>query len=97
MKDEWLAWLSPQEERILTLVANGKTNHEIVDGLHLAEKTVKNYVRASCPSSRWPAGPRPPRTSPATPPPRAPSPAGGARSGSARAVTRAPGTPLSHV
>jgi two-component system, NarL family, response regulator DevR len=43
-KDERLARLSPQEERILTLVADGKTNHEIGDELHLAEKTVKNYV-----------------------------------------------------
>jgi two-component system response regulator DevR len=44
MKDEKLARLSPQEERILQLVADGKTNKEIGDELHLAEKTVKNYV-----------------------------------------------------
>src|SRR5207247_8810192 len=44
MKDEKLARLSPQEERILTLVADGKTNHQIGEELHLAEKTVKNYV-----------------------------------------------------
>ncbi len=44
MKDEKLARLSPQEERILTAVADGKTNKEIGDDLHLAEKTVKNYV-----------------------------------------------------
>jgi two-component system response regulator DevR len=44
LKDEKLARLSPQEERILSLVANGKTNKEIGDELHLAEKTVKNYV-----------------------------------------------------
>jgi DNA-binding NarL/FixJ family response regulator len=44
MKDEKLARLSPQEERILTRVAEGKTNKEIGDELHLAEKTVKNYV-----------------------------------------------------
>lgn len=44
MQDERLARLSPQEERILTLVADGKTNKEIGDELHLAEKTVKNYV-----------------------------------------------------
>jgi two-component system, NarL family, response regulator DevR len=44
LKDERLARLSPQEERILTLVAEGKTNKEIGDTLHLAEKTVKNYV-----------------------------------------------------
>ncbi|MGH2657492.1 MAG: response regulator transcription factor [Actinomycetota bacterium] len=44
LKDERLARLSPQEERILTLVAEGKTNKEIGDEIHLAEKTVKNYV-----------------------------------------------------
>ena len=44
MKDEKLARLSPQEERILSLVADGRTNHQIGDELHLAEKTVKNYV-----------------------------------------------------
>jgi DNA-binding NarL/FixJ family response regulator len=44
LKDEKLARLSPQEERILSLVADGRTNKEIGDELHLAEKTVKNYV-----------------------------------------------------
>jgi two-component system, NarL family, response regulator DevR len=44
MKDERLARLSPQEERILTLIADGRTNKEVGDELHLAEKTVKNYV-----------------------------------------------------
>jgi DNA-binding NarL/FixJ family response regulator len=44
LKDEKLARLSPQEERILAAVADGKTNREIGDELHLAEKTVKNYV-----------------------------------------------------
>ncbi len=44
LKDEKLARLSPQEERILAAVADGKTNKEIGDELHLAEKTVKNYV-----------------------------------------------------
>ncbi len=44
IKDEKLARLSPQEERILSLVASGKTNKEIGEELHLAEKTVKNYV-----------------------------------------------------
>jgi DNA-binding NarL/FixJ family response regulator len=46
LKDEKLARLSPQEERILTLVADGKTNKEIGEALKLAEKTVKNYVSA---------------------------------------------------
>jgi DNA-binding NarL/FixJ family response regulator len=44
LKDEKLARLSPQEERILSLVADGKTNREVGEELHLAEKTVKNYV-----------------------------------------------------
>ena len=44
MQDEKLARLSPQEERILTLVADGLTNREIGDELGLAEKTVKNYL-----------------------------------------------------
>jgi two-component system response regulator DevR len=44
MRDEKLARLSPQEERILGLVADGRTNREIGEELHLAEKTVKNYV-----------------------------------------------------
>jgi two-component system response regulator DevR len=44
MKDEKLARLSPQEERILELVTEGRTNRQIGEELHLAEKTVKNYV-----------------------------------------------------
>jgi two-component system, NarL family, response regulator DevR len=44
LRDEKLARLSPQEERILGLVADGFTNKEIGDKLRLAEKTVKNYV-----------------------------------------------------
>ena len=44
LRDEKLARLSGQEERILTLVAEGWTNRQIGEELHLAEKTVKNYV-----------------------------------------------------
>jgi len=44
MTDEKLARLSPQEERILNGIADGKTNREIGEELNLAEKTVKNYV-----------------------------------------------------
>ncbi len=44
LKDERLSRLSAQEERILSQIAAGKTNGQIGDGLHLAEKTVKNYV-----------------------------------------------------
>jgi DNA-binding NarL/FixJ family response regulator len=44
LRDERLARLSAQEERILTMVAEGLTNREIGVRLKLAEKTVKNYV-----------------------------------------------------
>ncbi|MGA9775088.1 MAG: response regulator transcription factor [Candidatus Dormiibacterota bacterium] len=44
LRDERLSRLSSQEERILHLVAEGRTNKEIARELHLAEKTVKNYV-----------------------------------------------------
>ncbi|HEX9713544.1 MAG TPA: response regulator transcription factor [Actinomycetota bacterium] len=44
LRDEKLQRLSAQEERILNLVAEGKTNKEIGTELNLAEKTVKNYV-----------------------------------------------------
>ena len=44
LRDERLARLSPQEERILQLVANGLTNRQIGEELGLAEKTVKNYM-----------------------------------------------------
>jgi two-component system response regulator DevR len=36
--------LSPQERRILDLIAEGKTNRQIASDMYLAEKTVKNYV-----------------------------------------------------
>ena len=36
--------LSPQERRILGLVADGLTNRQIGAEMFLAEKTVKNYV-----------------------------------------------------
>jgi two-component system response regulator DevR len=44
LTDEKLARLSRQEERILALIADGKTNGAIGEDLGLAEKTVKNYV-----------------------------------------------------
>jgi len=43
-EDPLIAKLSPQERRILALVAEGKTNRQIAEELFLAEKTVKNYV-----------------------------------------------------
>jgi DNA-binding NarL/FixJ family response regulator len=39
-----LAGLTPQERRILDLIAEGMTNRQIGEQLFLAEKTVKNYV-----------------------------------------------------
>ena len=36
--------LSPQERRVLALVAEGKTNKEIAVALNLSEKTVGNYL-----------------------------------------------------
>ncbi len=42
--DPLLASLTPQERRILDLVAEGQTNRQIAEHLYLAEKTVKNYV-----------------------------------------------------
>ena len=43
-EDERLAKLSPQERNILELIADGLTNRQIAEEIHLAEKTVKNYV-----------------------------------------------------
>lgn len=42
--DDLFAVLSPQEDRILEFIADGLTNREIAEHLHLSEKTVKNYV-----------------------------------------------------
>jgi DNA-binding NarL/FixJ family response regulator len=42
--DPGYAQLSPQERRVLELIADGLTNKQIGDRLFLAEKTVKNYV-----------------------------------------------------
>jgi two-component system response regulator DevR len=42
--DEMLGGLSPQERRILDLIAQGQTNRQIGEEMFLAEKTVKNYV-----------------------------------------------------
>ena len=38
------ASLSPQEARILDLIAEGKTNKQIAEAMFLAENTVKNYI-----------------------------------------------------
>ena len=42
--DSRYATLSPQERRILDLIAEGMTNRQIAGQLYLAEKTIKNYV-----------------------------------------------------
>jgi len=43
-QDDPLAALTPQERRILDLIAEGRTNRQIGEAMFLAEKTVKNYV-----------------------------------------------------
>jgi len=43
-QDELLKRLTEQERHVLELVAEGLTNRQIGERLHLAEKTVKNYV-----------------------------------------------------
>lgn len=42
--DERLAALTNQERRLLALLADGLTNREIGERLHISDKTVKNYV-----------------------------------------------------
>ncbi len=43
-EDPMLARLTPTELRILEYIADGRTNREIGEQIHLAEKTIKNYV-----------------------------------------------------
>ncbi len=43
-QDERLARLTEQERKVLELLSEGLTNRQIGERLHLAEKTVKNYV-----------------------------------------------------
>ena len=42
--DKDLDGLTDQEQRILELIGRGLTNRQIAQEMHLAEKTVKNYV-----------------------------------------------------
>jgi two-component system, NarL family, response regulator DevR len=42
--DDRLSSLTPQERRILHLIADGMTNRQIAGEMFLAEKTIKNYV-----------------------------------------------------
>jgi two-component system, NarL family, response regulator DevR len=43
-EDERIARLSDQERQVLDLLSEGLTNRQIAERLHLAEKTIKNYV-----------------------------------------------------
>jgi two-component system, NarL family, response regulator DevR len=43
-QDPRLARLTPTEARIVEMIAEGLTNRQIGERIHLAEKTVKNYV-----------------------------------------------------
>jgi two-component system response regulator DevR len=43
-EDPRTADLTPQERRILDLIAEGRTNRQIATEMILAEKTVKNYI-----------------------------------------------------
>lgn len=42
--EDALATLSPRQREVLAHIAEGRTNREIADRLHLSEGTVKNYV-----------------------------------------------------
>lgn len=42
--DDELTGLTPQERVLLGLIAEGLTNRQIGERMHLAEKTIKNYV-----------------------------------------------------
>ncbi len=42
--DPELSTLSPQEQRLLDLIAEGLTNRQIAEAMFLAEHTVKNYM-----------------------------------------------------
>lgn len=43
-EDDELSALTDQEKRILDLIGEGLTNRQIGERMHLAEKTVKNYI-----------------------------------------------------
>ncbi len=43
-QDDRSEHLTPQEQKILDLIAEGMTNRQIAEKMYLSEKTVKNYV-----------------------------------------------------
>ena len=43
-QEDELSILSPQERTLLDHISEGLTNRQIANEMHLAEKTVKNYV-----------------------------------------------------
>ena len=82
-----LSSLSPQERRVLDLIAQGRSNRQIAEEIFLAEKTVKNYVSSLLAKlgmqRRTEAGvyaailAERKSTNPSAPPPEPSSPAGG--------------------
>ncbi|NJP07049.1 MAG: helix-turn-helix transcriptional regulator [Chloroflexaceae bacterium] len=46
--------LTPQEQRVIALVAEGKTDNEIAQDLGIARSTVVHYVRSICQKLRSP-------------------------------------------
>ena len=64
MRIPYCASLTPQERRILDLIAEGRTNRQSASALFLAEKTVKNYVSNLWPSSAWSGAPKLPAMPP---------------------------------
>ncbi len=55
VEDARLARLSGQERKVLDLMTEGKTNRQIGDELHLAEKTIKNYVSNVLDKTQFPS------------------------------------------
>lgn len=51
--------LTDREAEILELVAGRRRDADIVAELYLSQKTVRNYVSAISPGSRWPTARRP--------------------------------------